>query len=373
MVGWYLWHMRRLAVLTVLMALVATACLRVPADKRGQRFGYAINPHALESDADYAARVAADANTITFENHTKWGLVQPQEGVFDFTRADQIADFAEAHDIDLRGHVLVWHRQLPEWVTERDWTRDELIEAMRSHIHTVVGHFRDEYPGRVVHWDVVNEAFLPNGQRRPTLFQRVIGDDYIELAFRFAHEADPSVRLFYNDFFDNGIVLGEALTEGYEIAQGATSDITSCDEVPKCVSTRALADSLVKRGVPIDGIGFQGHVFGTSPTDYGEFTSWTAGLGLDWALTEIDVALPAGGNTPEALADQADAYRKMLRSCLYSKNCDTTIVWGVTDAYSWIPATTLGLFDHALLYDSDALPKPAYWSLLGELAGGSGP
>jgi endo-1,4-beta-xylanase len=360
---------RRFALLLVVAAL-AGGCLRAPSVGAGLRFGYAVDPVPLATDPVYRAIVSADASVVTPENHMKWELIHPAPDRFDFTAADTIVAAAAAHDQTVRGHVLVWHRQLPSWLTDREWTRGQLVAVLRRHIHTVVGHFRRAHPGVVRQWDVVNEAFQADGTRRPTIWQEVIGDDYIELAFRFAHQADPDAELFYNDFFDNGYVVGEALQTGGPIGVGATAGRSSCDEVPKCVATRALAGDLVAKGVPIDGIGFQGHVLGTAPADYGELSEWTAPLGLDWALTEVDVALPANrGEDPAALAAQADAYVSMVGDCLGSVNCDTVVVWGVSDRDSWVPGATGGLFDHATLYDRDRHPKPAVARLLQLLSG----
>lgn len=361
----------RVVLVVVTVAMVASGCLRAQADAVDHRIGYAIDPGFLAGNQDYVDAVVADANIVTVENHLKWGLVHPGPDTYDFSVADQIVDFAAANDMEVRGHVLVWHRQLPAWVTQGEWTREELIDVMRDHIHTVVGHYRDNHPGVVVHWDVVNEAFLPDGSRRPTIFQQVIGDDYLELAFRFAREADPDAQLYYNDFYAHGIVVGDAIINGFPIGPGADSTRTDCAEVPKCVATRAMVEQFRVDGVPIDGIGFQGHVFGTDVTDYGEFASWTAPLGIDWALTEVDVALVAGTDTPANRAAQAAAFRSMVEDCLDSPNCDTTIMWSVGDDDSWIPGETGGLLDHGSLRQPGYAPKPAYyevWEALYEAA-----
>lgn len=369
--------MRTVSIVLAASALVLSGCLREPADNRGHQIGYAVDPVALASDPRLAEIVENDANIVTAENHMKWGLIHPGADTYDFAAADQIVQFAVDHDQVVRGHVLVWHQQLPSWVTNGAWTRDELIEVMREHIHTVVGHFRDNFPGVVVEWDVVNEAFYADGSRRPTIFQQVIGDDYIELAFRFAREADPTARLFYNDFYDNSIVTLEALTQGLPLGLGASPTRTSCAAVPKCVATQDLIETLNGLGDVggrplVDGLGLQGHVFGTNPTDYQAFTSWTADLGIDWAITELDIALPQAAVTPAQLAAQADAYRSVITDCLESENCSTTVIWGVCDYDSWIPAVTGGLLGRALLYDDECRPKaalPSVWAALVEPSG----
>lgn len=359
----------RLLLAAVVVTLVAAACLRIPATRAGLSFGYAVDPAALADDAAYAGAVAADAGVVTPENHMKWSLVHPAPGTYDFAAADSIVASAAAQGQHVRGHVLVWHRQLPAWLTEREWTRAELVDVLRDHVHTVVGHFRDEFPGVVRQWDVVNEAFHADGTRRSTIWQDVIGDDYLELAFRFAHEADPDAQLFYNDFYDHGLVAAEAALEGLPSGVGATAGRSSCDDVPKCTATRSLVEGLVARDVPIHGVGFQGHVLGTAPADYRELASWVEPLGLSWAVTELDVALlTAQGSDPVALDAQADAYESIVTDCLESDACDTVVVWGVDDAHSWIPGTTGGLLGHATLRDAQGVPKPAYVRLLGLLA-----
>ena len=168
---------------------------------------------------------------LTPENAMKFGLVHPEPDRYDFADADYIVGFAEAHGMQVRGHNLVWHFQLPTWLTEGTWTRDELIDILHQHITTVVGHYR----GRVAAWDVVNEAIADDGSLRDTIWLRGIGPEYIDMAFRWAHEADPDALLFYNDYAGEGL--------------GAKSD-----------AIYALVQGLLERGVPINGVGLQMHV-----------------------------------------------------------------------------------------------------------------
>jgi endo-1,4-beta-xylanase len=332
----------------------------------GTQFGYSVSGSILTDDAGYASIVRRDASIVTPENDMKWSRIQPERGEFDYSRADVIVSAAEENRQSVRGHVLIWHRQLPGWLKDGDWTRESLIAVMREHIIEVVSYYRDEFPGVVTQWDVVNEAFGSDGERRDSIWQRVIGDDYIDLAFRFAREADPDAVLFYNDFYDDAILSG-----GDESREdlGASAQRSSCAEVPKCVATRDLAEKLIRDGVPIEGIGFEGHIFDLEAPDYGELASWTGPLGLQWALTEVDVALPADdGDDSEALQAQADVYESMTRTCLEAPNCNTIVLWGVSDGQSWIPDETDGAQDHALLYDVGYEPKPAASAVLGAVA-----
>ena len=296
----------------------------------------------------------------------KFENIHPARGEYDFSRADTIVQSAQANGQQVRGHPLIWHNQLPSWVDDASWDRDGLIDVMRSHITRIVKHYRDNYPGVVTQWDVVNEAFTSSGERRQSVWQEVIGDDYIELAFEFAHEADPDAVLFYNDFFDDGITGFDATS----LARlGASADRSSCSEVPKCAATQALAAQFVADGVPFDGIGFQAHIFDLEPPDYGELASWVGPLGLQWALTEMDVGLRADNAGTDTLrARQADVYTAMITDCIEAPNCNTAVVWGVDDAQSWIPDATDGTLDAALLFDADFQPKPAATAVFDLLA-----
>ena len=358
----------RSAGVAVLLVVLATACLRQPAIDAGLGFGYAVDPGRLAAGDLYRAYVEHDATVITPENHMKWSLIHPAREAYDFAAADQIVAFAEDQGMQVRGHTLVWHNQLPDWLTSATWTRTELIDVLRDHIHTVVGHFRDEYPGVVTQWDVVNEAFRADGSRRPTIWQQVIGDDYIELAFRFAREADPDAELFYSDYYDHAFMAADSIVNGQPSGQGANAAVASCSAVPKCVSVRDHVAELLDGGVPVDGIGFQAHIFGTQPTDYAAFGSWVEPLGLQWAITELDVALGGGdGDDTARLEDQGRAFAKVLDACLGSPACDTVVLWGVSDADSWLPGVSGGFLDHGLLYDHGYAPKPALVYVLATL------
>ena len=165
------------------------------------RIGVALNPALFTgSDARGAAIVQEQFNSITPENVLKWEMVHPQEGRYDFSRADQYVAFGESSHMFIIGHCLVWHSQTPRWVFEAGQghpaTREQLLERMRDHVHTVVGR----YKGRVHGWDVVNEALNDDGTLRQSQWMKIIGEDYIAKAFQFAHEADPAAQLYYNDY-----------------------------------------------------------------------------------------------------------------------------------------------------------------------------
>jgi endo-1,4-beta-xylanase len=319
-------------------ALPATdAPLRMLAGRDGPRIGTAVDTTALASDATYQKLIGEQFSTVTPENVMKWQLVEEQRGQFTWTAADTLVNFAAAHGQLVRGHTLVWHNQLPTWLTSGTFTPDELRQILRQHIIDEVSHFR----GRIWQWDVVNEAFNDDGTLRDTMWLRALGPDYIADAFRWAHQADPRALLFYND---------------YNIEGGnAKSD-----------AAYALIRKLRAQGVPVNGVGLQGH-FGTQygfpggGTENGavgaNMARFTA-LGLDVAVTEADVRSVLPMDNPKTQA-QAQGYSVLLQSCLLTRGCISFTVWGFTDKYQWVPGTFNGQ-GSAALYDENFAPKPAY-------------
>ena len=285
------------------------------------------NRHARRDDA-YRERLITTFTSVTPENEMKWAEIQPERGEFDFEEADVLMDFARDTNKRVRGHALVFDLQLPEWLTEEDWTPQELTDVMRTHIHTVVRRYR----GRIAEWDVVNEPLAGDGSLERNLFYRVLGPGYIAQAFRFARQADPNARLFLNEI---GAERGR-----------------------KSTALFVLAEALKKRGVPIDGIGFQNHTTGRdspSPARLRKLFRAARRLGLDAAITEMDV-----GATEEG--PQARVYGQAARVCAEEPNCTGLTVWGVTDRWSW-----LGEDAKPLPFDEDGEPKPALGTLVGPL------
>jgi endo-1,4-beta-xylanase len=289
----------------------------------------------------YQAVLRREFSVLTAENDMKHSRLQPVRGEYRFGRADSLVAFAEANGMKVRGHTLVWHRQLAGWLTNGKWTREQAIALLNEHIATVAGRYR----GRLAAWDVVNEAIDDDATFRSTFWSRAIGRDYIELAFRAAGAADPSARLFYNDYNIEGIN-------------------------PKSDSTYALLKELLARGVPLHGIGFQGHFqVGELPTraeltrNFARF----AALGLKIHITELDIRVPQP-TTAADLQRQAQNYRDIFDVCLQTAACEMVVLWGYTDRDSWIPGSFPGWGD-ALIYDRTFQPKPAYQSIVELLAG----
>jgi endo-1,4-beta-xylanase len=311
---------------------------------RGVFVGSAVDVDALANEQQYRDVLAREFRSVTAENVMKWQTVEPQRGVDDFTAADGLVAFARSHRQSVYGHTLLWHNQLPDWLTAgvADGSIDnaQLKQILRRHVFAVVGHFR----GKVRAWDAVNEVIDDNAQFRDTLWYRAFGSDYIEWVLRWAHQADPHVQLVINDYNIEGI---NAKSDAYY----------------------ALVKDLKAKGVPIDAIGIQGHLSldfpfpGQVPENVKRF----AQLGLDVNFTEADVrmTLPV---TDELLARQASYFRQMLDACLSVRRCHTFTVWGFTDAHSWVPGFFTGQ-GAATPFTETYQPKPAYFALRRALLG----
>ncbi|MEU0671892.1 endo-1,4-beta-xylanase [Streptomyces sp. NPDC006172] len=303
------------------------------AKSHGRYFGSATDNPVL-TDTAYTKILGHEFGMITPGNSMKWDATEPRQGVFDFSKGDAVVEFARANRQKVRGHTLLWHNQLPGWLTSRQWTADELRAVLKNHIQTEVRHYR----GKIYAWDVVNEAFNEDGTWRESIFYKTLGPGYIADALRWAHEADPKARLYVNDY--NVEAVG-----------------------PKSDAYYALAKQLKAQRVPLHGFGLQAHLalqYGY-PTSLEDNLRRFARLGLDTALTEVDVRmlLPA---TEEKLAQQADWYRDLTKACLAVRRCVGITVWDWTDKYSWIPAFFPGE-GAALPWDEQFAPKPAYHAI----------
>lgn len=322
------------------------APLRELAAERGRWIGTAIHNRTLDKDADYRRLIAREFNMATAENAMKFKNLQPQPGRFRFERADRIVSFALANGMAVRGHTLIWHGGLPDWIRDReDWPGHVLGPVLDRHIRRVVGYYR----GHVRYWDVVNEAVPTFGDGlRETVWQRSLGDDYIARAFDVAHAADPEARLFYNDFLIE--TVNDKSDRVYELVR-----------------------SLLAQGVPIHGVGLQAHLHFEQPSRiaWRENLARFAELGLEIHLTEIDLAIPEPV-TVGKLRKQAIHYRRLVDACLEIEACTAMVLWGPADAYSWVPRFFRG-YDAPLPFGSGLEPKLAYWALHTGLAGAGSP
>ncbi|CAH0528839.1 hypothetical protein VHP8226_02866 [Vibrio hippocampi] len=305
--------------------------LRFLAEKVGLAVGTAFETRHL-NDPEFRETVAKEFSQITPENEMKFSYVQPERGKFQFDKADEIVKFALDNEMVVKGHALVWHIQNPNWLVENEWSKQELTEILENHIKTVVSH----YKGKVKYWDVVNEAFDDNGGFRETLWYNSLGEEYIEMAFRFAHEADPDAILFYNDYS----------TEGMNA---------------KANAVYRHVKKLVEKGVPIHGVGTQLHLNSDGPisdVSIARNIERLSDLGMVMHFTEIDVRL-RDTDGRSALLDQAKRYELLMKLAVFYPQVDVYTTWGVTDKYSWVPSWFQG-YGRPLMFDENYQPKPAY-------------
>jgi endo-1,4-beta-xylanase len=324
--------------------------LRALAAPTGLRIGTAVTPFELDNPA-YTAITADQFNVVTPGNEMKWQVVEPTQGTYDWSAADRLVTFAQQHDQLVRGHTLVWHNQLPNWlttgVTNGTISNDQLRGLLHKHITDEVTHFR----GKIWQWDVANEFFTdsnPSMINPNDFWVSHLGAGIVADAFRWAHAADPRALLFYNDYNIAG-----------EDGSNAKSD-----------AVYAFVRQLKAQGVPINGVGDQGHL----DTQYGFPTQMTAdlqryaSLGLKVAITEADVRTFVNDATNQVPTDhlatfaQPYEFAKMLQSCLLVPQCISFTAWGFGDANSWIPGFFTGE-GYATIYDVNLNPKPVYFDL----------
>lgn len=288
-------------------------------------------------DTRYRAVVDRDFNYITAEYQMKWDAIETSRGIRSFAAGDTIVAYADSQGSRVKGHALIWHGSVPGWVNAL--SAADLKIAVDEHIRAVAEHYR----GRLLAWDVVNEAVADDGSGlRDTVFRQKLGDGYIADAFRLAHQADPSARLFYNDYGGEG--MGSKSNRIYELVKG-----------------------LRAQGVPIDGVGLQMHISANSrPSDANIAANMRrlVELGLTVNISEMDVRIASvAGSQQTRLDTQRAAYHDVVRLCVMEPGCQAVTFWGFTDAHTWIGG------DMPLLYDEQYARKPAYFGVLDALSG----
>ena len=320
-----------------------TKTLRYYAEQNGKQVGAAFCTYkSYESERNEAAR---QFNLLVAENEMKMDALQPSKGSFSWGGADALVNLAKNNKMTVRGHCLVWHMQQPGWVSsdgkknDKGWTRQQALDIMKTHITTVMQHFK----GKVTEWDVVNECLdddqslirtNPDGYKlRPTVWQLVIGDDYIDSAFVYARRADPSVVLYLND---------------YDVEQQGQA---------KAVAFRNLVKHLQQKNVPLDGVGLQCH-FTAGQVDSVKlartFSSF-AEDGLKCVITELDLGISS--TSAANLEEQARLYRVITDIMLNNDNCPYMVIWGIKDNDSWRSAS------NPLLYDAGMGKKKAWYAV----------
>jgi endo-1,4-beta-xylanase len=327
--------------------------LREVAARRGILYGSCIAAGQARTADDFAALVRRECAVLVPENEMKWSRLSSAPGRYDFSAADAIVDFAEAGGMALRGHTLVWYHRTPDWFLALDRAGAE--RALERHIATLAGRYR----GRVLVWDVVNEPVeVADGREdglRRAVFLDTMGPHYIEHAFAAARAADPDARLLLNEY---GVE--------YETPAAAA----------KRTALLRLLERLRRAGTPVQALGIQAHLdvrrwpFSASPLR--RFLAEVAGLGLDIAITELDVADSLVAGEIEA-RDRlvADEYARFLDVALAEPAVSLVMTWGLSDRHSWIvrgesgDSRKDGLAPRPLPFDAALQPKPAWDSLVG--------
>jgi endo-1,4-beta-xylanase len=310
---------------------------------------------AFLSESQYPSILGNEFSQLEPENEMKFGLIHPRPdsdpNPYDFSGADALVSFAQGHNMVVRGHTLVWHNQVPDWITNGisggTINSTQLSTILQNHIQTVMTH----YSGKVYAWDVVNEAFNDDGTVRDTLWydQPGIGlsgqgTKYIEQALIWAHADDPNAKLFYNDYNNETVNV-------------------------KSDAIYAMAADFKNRGVPLSGIGFQMHL-DLNFDNLAALTSFTnnlqrfAALGMELHITELDIRL--NGSDATSLAAQAHLYGEIVGICRQQPACKVIQTWGFTDAHSWIP-TFFPNEGWGLPWDASYQKKPAYVAILNSL------
>lgn len=308
--------------------------------------------------------VKKEFNTITPENCMKWLLLEPEQDKFDFYLADKYVNLGLENNMHIVGHTLIWHSQLPNFV-EKTSSADVLNNRIKNHINLVVGR----YKGKINAWDVVNEALNEDGTYRESVFYKLLGESFIENAFRLAAKADPDAELIYNDY-------------------------NLCEE-PKRSGAVKMIKNLQKKGIKIDGLGIQAHWQLTTPSlkEIEESIVAFSELGVKVMFTELDVSVlpspwdlkgaevsqnfkefegdkkmnPYPGKLPDSIQNQlAKRYQDIMKLFLkHQDKISRVTFWGVTDKHSWLNDWPIkGRTNYPLLFDKNYQYKKAYHSIL---------
>jgi endo-1,4-beta-xylanase len=309
-------------------------------------FGSATDSHLLAADPAFAQRWVEECALLVPENDLKWRKLRPSPDQFDFTAGDNLLRFVQQHDLQMRGHTLLWHLSMPDWFSEVV-NRQNAEQVLVNHIETVVKH----YAGQMQSWDVVNEAIEPKDGRADRMRRQpwldLLGPDYVDLAYRVAATADPNALLVYNDF-------------------GLEYDTP--DNETKRQGVLKLLERLKAKGTPLHAFGLQSHLAGDEhrfkPEVLRRFLADVASLGLKIYVTELDVidqALPRDLQVRDRMV--ASVYEDFLVTVLDEPAVQAILTWGLSDRYSWLAEfypRSDGLPVRPLPLDQDLQRKPAW-------------
>ncbi|KAK0658697.1 family 10 putative glycoside hydrolase [Cercophora samala] len=283
---------------------------------KGKEFyGTATDQGRLQAGRN-AAIIEANFGQVTPENSMKWESINPRQGQYNWGQADYLVNWATQRNKTIRGHTFVWHSQLAGWVNQIN-NRDQLTRVIQEHIRTVGGR----YKGKIYHWDVINEMFNEDGSLRNSVFSRVLGESFVKIAFDAARETDPSAKLYIND---------------YNLDQPNYAKVTR--------GMVANVNKWLSQGIPIDGIGTQGHLQSGQGNGLAQTIKVLAATNVkEVAVTELDIQ-----------NNNSNDYVAVTRGCLEEPKCVAITVWGVRDQDSWRPQ------GNPLLFDSNYNAKANY-------------
>ena len=326
----------------------ADETIRDLAKERGRFIGTILNSEwfndAIEPEFEEIHKT--QFNVVVAENEMKFDATEPSENKFNYTKGDKMVEYAQANGLRVRGHALAWHSQVASWVSNYSGQKEKLLSVLKNHIDSVVGHWK----GKVAEWDVVNEAvndeYDAGWRSTNSVWYEGIGPEFLDSAFVWAHAADPDAELCYND---------------YSLEWGLREK-----------SKASFVVEQVKRwkenGIPITCVGTQTHIeisHETTPQNVRALAKALAELGVTLNITELDIGFPKGSADQlgaDDYAKQGHLYRQFMDVFLEEPNMGEFVIWGLTDAHSWLDdqqGKTQGL-----LYDKQYTPKPAFDSIM---------
>jgi endo-1,4-beta-xylanase len=326
----------------------ADETIRDLAKERGRFIGTILNSEWFNDDIEpeFEEIHKTQFNVVVAENEMKFDATEPSENKFNYTKGDKMVEYAQANGLRVRGHALAWHSQVPGWVNNYSGQKEKLLSVLKNHIDSVVGHWK----GKVAEWDVVNEAvndeYDAGWRSSNSVWYEGIGPEFLDSAFVWAHAADPDAELCYND---------------YSLEWGLREK-----------SKASFVVEQVKRwkenGIPITCVGTQTHIeisHETTPQNVRALAKALAELDVTLNITELDIGFPKGSADQLGATDyakQGHLYRQFMDVFLEEPNMGEFVIWGLTDAHSWLDGQQRKT--QGLLYDKQYKPKPAYDSIM---------